>query len=321
MKIRTYRVTNTRHMEPTDEPAMTAEWVNDETVRWLDVEGATREELRGLLSPLNLHPLLFENSLDPPEGPRVTTYENALFLHMPYFSNSAVVRTAYVTMLCVPSTLITIHHEPTSSIENFVRSAKSEVQILTRSVQALFFHLIECVVMGGVPAWHDARNSVANLAQSIDEDGASLDAAEILASKRQTDHLNVICEDQLYCVSALRSIESPAFKSSELQPYFRGLAEDLSSGQLALTRLEERVRDLHQHYQITLQNVTNKRLNILAILSAVYLPSTLIAGIYGMNFQYVPILGFRYGYFVILVGMLLLVAGQIAFFWKRGWFK
>lgn len=321
MKLRTYRVTESRHVESTDEPAMTTEWVNDETVRWLDVEGASPEELRGVLGPLNLHPLFVENCLKPPEGPRVTTYEKGVYLHLPYFSEHSAKAGAYVTMLCLPSTLITIREEPTVSIENFVRSSKSEVQILARSAQALFFHLIESVLMGGVGVWHDARNDVAKLVESVDTGGVSVDAADILKCKGLTDRLNVMCEDQLYCVSSLRTIESPAFKTSELGPYFRNLADDLSNAQLAFSRLEARVRDLHQHYHISLQDVTNKRLNILAILSAIYLPSTLIAGIYGMNFEYVPILGYRYGYFVILLIMLSLVAGQVFLFWRRGWFK
>ena len=72
--------------------------------------------------------------------------------------------------------------------------------------------------------------------------------------------------------------------------------------------MEERIRDLRQSSLNYLQESTNRRLNILAVLSAIYLPSTLIAGIYGMNFDNIPITKVPYGYFIVLVLMIGLVA-------------
>lgn len=64
----------------------------------------------------------------------------------------------------------------------------------------------------------------------------------------------------------------------------------------------------------------NEVMKTLTILSAVFIPLTFIAGIYGMNFQHMPELEQPYGYFVVLGVMALLVVGSIAFFKKRGWF-
>ena len=60
---------------------------------------------------------------------------------------------------------------------------------------------------------------------------------------------------------------------------------------------------------------------MLAILSAIYLPSTLIAGIFGMNFEDIPITKVADGYWIVLLAMISLVVGQLVFFWWRGWFK
>ena len=55
--------------------------------------------------------------------------------------------------------------------------------------------------------------------------------------------------------------------------------------------------------------------------SAVFLPLTLIAGIYGMNFQYMPALDEHYAYFLVLGLMLVIGAGMLGFFYLKGWFK
>ena len=60
---------------------------------------------------------------------------------------------------------------------------------------------------------------------------------------------------------------------------------------------------------------------MLAILSAICLPAALIAGICGMNFERIPITRLPYGYFVVMSIMLLVVLGQLWYFYRRGWFK
>ena len=60
-------------------------------------------------------------------------------------------------------------------------------------------------------------------------------------------------------------------------------------------------------------------MKVMAIFSAIMLPLSLIAGIYGMNFDYMPELKTRLGYFVVLGFMFLVAAGLIIYFWRKGW--
>ena len=57
------------------------------------------------------------------------------------------------------------------------------------------------------------------------------------------------------------------------------------------------------------------------MLSAIYLPATLIAGIYGMNFDTIPITKVPYGYTIVLCIMAVVVVGQLGYFWWRGWLR
>jgi len=70
-----------------------------------------------------------------------------------------------------------------------------------------------------------------------------------------------------------------------------------------------------------LQDRTNSRLRLLTILSAIFMPLTLIAGIYGMNFKHMPELSWRYGYPAAVGAMLLLAVGLMLYFYRRGWFR
>jgi magnesium transporter len=60
-------------------------------------------------------------------------------------------------------------------------------------------------------------------------------------------------------------------------------------------------------------------MKVLAIISTVFIPLTFIAGVYGMNFKYLPELEWHYSYPVVMIGMGVLVIIQFLFFWRKGW--
>ena len=88
-----------------------------------------------------------------------------------------------------------------------------------------------------------------------------------------------------------------------------------------IDRLHRRAADLQDRYESAQQEETNRRLGTLTILSAIFMPLTLIAGIYGMNFDVMPELHYPYGYPVALAGMALIGGGLIWRFRSRGWLK
>lgn len=75
---------------------------------------------------------------------------------------------------------------------------------------------------------------------------------------------------------------------------------------------------MESHISITSHHLNNT-IKILTIITAVFIPITFIAGLYGMNFQYIPELQWHYGYFAVLGVMLFLVIGMLLLFRKIRW--
>lgn len=72
-------------------------------------------------------------------------------------------------------------------------------------------------------------------------------------------------------------------------------------------------------YMTTISNKMNEVMKVLTIMSSIFIPLTFLAGIYGMNFQYIPELGYKYGYFVLLGVMLVMFILLLVFFKKKKW--
>jgi magnesium transporter len=102
-------------------------------------------------------------------------------------------------------------------------------------------------------------------------------------------------------------------------PFYRDIYDHL----IRVTDLAESYRDLIggalEAYLSVVSNRLNEIMKVLTIFSAIMLPLTFIAGVYGMNFEHMPELATRYGYFVVWGIMIVVALGMLGFFWRRGW--
>ncbi len=316
MKLSAFRIDEQCQLEAVSVSELTPAWLEDSIARWVDIEAASPDELRALLTPLELHPVLLENCLEPPDGPRVATYKRAFHVDFPYFEAEQARNRTYLCMMCMPTLLITIRYGSASESVRLV----DEEPLIEPSVNALVYEILRRLALQGLPEWHDVRDRINGLAHRIDDQPNALEFGDILDCKERVDRLTLMCEDQLNCVSLLRSAESQLSPANRLREHYRDMADDFRIAQMGVTRLGTQIQDLRQGYALASQDMTNKRLNFLAIMSAVYLPAMLVSSIFGMNFDNMPALHMRHGYFVALAVMLLLIIGQLIFFRKRSWF-
>ncbi|MEM8884413.1 MAG: CorA family divalent cation transporter [Planctomycetota bacterium] len=164
------------------------------------------------------------------------------------------------------------------------------------------------------------RDAVDKLAERFEDDADSVHYSEIRALRKRVLYLEAIAEDQFYAFSSLMAVDLTPFRgTSQREPLLRRLQVDRHVS-ASLDRLERRVDDLLQGYEMHQQRRTNSRLNLLSVISAIFLPLTLIVGIYGMNFEQMPELAYPNAYYICLGLMGLLVLLMLLNFWRRGWF-
>jgi len=319
MRIDTYIVTKDRLLAPIDAREMSDDWFFDDTVRWIKITSATAEEVERALRPLELHSRIVHACTNP-QPPQVETFEKALFAAMPVWRPD-VAATSSVRLVGVPTTLITIQDEPIDFIEERVQHLLHDPHLLDVSAAALALDLTEAMLKSLFPSYLKLRAEVETTAERLEKTPGDVGADDLLALKRTATRLSNLLEDQLYCLVKLQDARSEALQLAAVRAGFQDLVSNVQKGQRLVARLEDRIRDLRQSSLNCLQETTNRRLNILAVLSAIYLPATLIAGIYGMNFDNIPITKVPYGYFVVLALMIGLVVGQIWFFRRRGYFR
>jgi magnesium transporter len=87
-----------------------------------------------------------------------------------------------------------------------------------------------------------------------------------------------------------------------------------------LESYRDAIRNVMDLYISSLSMRTNEVMRVLTIISTIFIPLTFVVGVYGMNFEHMPDLHWRYGYFGIWTVMLVVGLGMVAFFKHRKWF-
>jgi len=321
MNIRSFILTDNNKLKPISSEDLSPEWIRDSVLRWIDIEAPKIEELRHFLAPLDIPGPIVESCIKPSDEPELARYEDIIYIEFPFIVKENESRQKYVSVFLLPTTLVTIHDEPISNISRLKTDLYLESIILSSSMSGLLYELIVHLLKQNYRIFQDVRNEINKLSKSMDEIPDIVELRDISDLKNLVDLFMTVGEDQLYCIEAILASESSIFNLGDKRRYFKDLSRGVQNGLRTLNRYEARVNDLHQHYMLTLQDRTNNRLKVLTIISAIFLPLTLLAGIYGMNFGYMPELDDHYSYFVVLGVMVLIAMTMLFIFYRRGWFK
>ncbi|MBW1844552.1 MAG: hypothetical protein JRJ05_09450 [Deltaproteobacteria bacterium] len=320
MKIRSFELTDQKHILEVPAGTGTPAWFEDPVHRWLDIEAAEDEELDEFLKPLKIDATMLRARVESGPGAFFEAFENLLLIRLPTQATLADVDFTYITLLCLPTTLVTIHREPMPAIANLASRLTSRIRLKSATTSALAYQIIARLAGENFFAFGACRQKQEALAKRMIEDSDSIEPEDIFSLRRQITNIGDANEDHAFCVDVLQKVESTSFGVRDQLEHFRDLEHSLERHQRSMDRLEENVKDLHQQFLLAIQDKTGNRLKVLTILSAIFLPLTLIAGIYGMNFQNMPELGLRYAYYAVLGFMAFVGIGMIVFFYKKGWF-
>jgi len=321
MDLKAYEITSQRTLVEIPVESLSSECYQDETQRWLDVEGGNPEALRELLTPFDLHPLVMDACTEPGVAGHFASYEKELYVQFSVLGRGSDPQLTRVSVICLPTTLLTIHNSSVPSITALINDLAGDRRLITSKTSGLLYHLFDYIVDRLALRAGPAKAQAKAIAKALNENPDSVEIGEILKLKSRAGELVDELEAVLFCVSRLRTVESKAFDRKELGVYLRDLAGALQNIQSASQRFEASLSDLHQQYVLTQQDKMNSRLQFLTVISAVFLPLTLLAGIYGMNFVSMPELQLPYGYPVVIGLMAVIVAVMLYAFHRRGWFR
>ena len=308
-----------------DLPQLLAEKTN---VVWVDFLGDNPDELnlakKVMLDVFKFHYLTVEDCMETRNQPKVEAFPGYLYsiVHgvKPEETSSVNFVTKELDSFLGENFLVTFHTERFRSIKIVKEHLRVNSFACSRGAAYLFHQILDQIVDLYMPIVEDFDDSITELEDRVfmmKKSGNKI-LEEIMTVRRSVARLKRISSRQLDVLYRFSHGEFPQIPENIL-PFYRDVHDHL----LRISDLSESYRDLvgslfDLHFSVT-ANKTNDIIKFLTIFSAIILPLSLIAGIYGMNFENMPELKTRYGYFATIGFMLLVAFGLLFYFWRKGW--
>jgi len=318
MKIECFRIGDNGTLERDDAATCLKHWREGEGRYWIDIEDSTSEERVRWLSVLSLSPLALHCCRELGQHTRVVPLRNEVFLEFSVFAGGDYSQRGSLAFLCLKNLLITLHEAPVPNLGN-APATLEQMGLATSTIPVLIYALLFGQASQSARVAEVIAGKVNAIDTRMDQDPDSVEIDQILDQKEAVLDLDAVTSEQVVCFDVLGNIKSDVLDLAALGDYLPLLTATARYNDRIAERLNTRVVDLRQRYEVHQQDKLNGRLAVLTVISAVFLPLTLIAGIWGMNFDKMPELHYAYSYPVALSGMTLLGGGLLWFFYKRGW--
>lgn len=291
---------------------------------WIDMEAPTREELALLEKPFRFHPLAIEDCLTREHQPKLEDFGEYLFLIGRGIDFSVSQAEEFVTLKLAaflgPSWVVTYHRGPMRSVQS-VREKFSDAAsagLVARGMDHLLYEILDHLIEHYFPVIEAVEDEIDGIEEALFHDPGDEVLDRILTAKRKTVEIKRAIAPHRDVFARISRGEHGQV-DAQTATFYR----DLYDSTFRLTEVADSYRDLLNGLFDGYLSVTSQRLNevmkVLTIFATIMLPLTFVVGIYGMNFEYIPELSWRYGYFAVWGVMIAIAVGMLWFFRRRRW--
>lgn len=305
----------------TIEDAFTFEDANH--ITWINVNGLNNtDDIISLGTHFDLHPLIQEDIVTTNQRPKIEEYDDYLFLvfKMLHYDEQEHLTNEHVSMVMGKDYVITFQ-EAEGDVFGDLRERLEHGKGRIREVGAdyLMFAILDAVVDNYFTVVEFLSNKVEILEDKLfdDKDDPNI-TEEIQDLKKEILKIRKAIMPLREVVNRLEKIETPLIEE-RTNKYIRDLYDHIIQVNESVEIYRDMIWGLMDMYMTTISNKMNEVMKVLTIMASIFIPLTFMVGVYGMNFDNMPELHFRYGYFYLWGAMILVFFGMIWYFKRKKW--
>ncbi len=289
---------------------------------WVDILEPVQEVIEPLLEErFGFHELAAEDTLSATTLPKYDafpTYDFFIFRTVDVNVSEHATETFKIAAFLGTNFLFTVHRRGVRAIDDVHNRLPGDRRLVERGTDFLLYSIVDGMVDAHFPLLETIEEAVDDLQDRIFENAESSHLDELLHLKRD---INVLRRHSLPQRELLNQISRGDAKFIQQQHliYFRDVYDHMFRISETIDVDRDQMTGTMDAYLSVVANRTNDTMKLLTIFSALMLPLTLIAGVYGMNFDHMPELKWVHGYPFALGLMLGTALLMLVLFWRKGW--
>jgi magnesium transporter len=294
------------------------------TVSWINVEGLSNIELIDQMGKIfEIHPLIQEDIVHTHQRPKIEEHEKTLYIvlkMLKYNDTSQEIESEQISIVLGENYVITFQERQGDVFEPIRTRLKNELgRIRNMGADYLAYALIDIIVDNYFMILEKVSDRIEIIEEELVNQPSENTLQEIYALKNEMIFLRKSVWPLREVVNRLEKNEIQ-FITQSVKLYLR----DVYDHTIQVIETVETIRDMLggmlDIYLSSISNKMNEVMQVLTIIATIFIPLTFIAGLYGMNFEYMPELGWRNGYFIVWFIMIAIAAYMVYFFKKKDWF-
>lgn len=294
-------------------------------VLWLNVHGLHEPEVMAEIGRrFKLHPLVLEDILNTDQRPKVDDYGDYLFVVARFFEIDATaghIGSDQVSLILGPDYVLSFQERPSGRFDPLrERLRQDRGQIRKLGADYLAYSLLDTVVDRYFTILENIGERTEELEDGMLENPRPGTLQSVHQLKRETLMLRRSIWPLREVINSLTRADERFFRP-ETRPYLRDVYDHTVHAIESLEANRDVIGGMLDIYLSAVSNRVNQEVRALTVVAIIFMPATLISGIFGMNFKSMPLLDLREG-FGIAIGLMATVATTLSIiFWRRRWLK
>jgi magnesium transporter len=296
----------------------------DGKIHWVDISDLScREEIERIVESCGIHRLIIEDILNTGQMVKMDNYDDCLFLVMKlldYNRGDTRITEGHVSVILKGNIVMSIHNSHRDIFAQVRKKITADMDnVRDGDGGYLCYELADTVVDTYFGVMDDLGDVVDGVEEDLIARPDKTTLQQIYFVKRKLmslrksvfplrEHIGVLCGTQSGQIGRKSRI------------YFRDVYDHLIQISDTIVTYQDIMSNMLDTYLSSVSNRTNETMKVLTIISTIFIPLSFLAGVYGMNFKYIPELGWEYGYFIFWVISAVIVVGMMFFFRKKKWF-
>ncbi|MCG8341884.1 MAG: magnesium/cobalt transporter CorA [Chlorobiales bacterium] len=296
-----------------------------ETTTWINIDGLHDVKLIESTGKLfDIHPLVLEDILHTGQRPKIEEFDDYIFLvfrMISYDEEQEKVLEEQLSIVLGENYVISFQEEPGDMFDSVrERIIQGKLKIRRKKADYLVYALLDTVVDNYFQVLDKLERRLEELDGDLFEESSPETFHKIGALKKEIIHLRKSVWPLRETVNSITKGEYDTIIDESNLLYFRDVYDHIIHVIDILDNFREMIAAMHDTYMNFVNSRMNEVMKILTVIATMFIPLTFIAGVYGMNFRYMPELEWQWGYFGVLGFMGLLVVSMIFYFKRKNWF-
>ncbi len=293
-------------------------------ITWINVNGLSQtDQIEKLGEHYNLHPLILEDIVDTNQRPKIDEYPDYLYVvfKMLYYNKEGEFVNEHISLVLGSDYVITFQESDGDIFDSLrARIANAKGRIRNAGSDYLMFAIMDAVVdhyMTLTEALSDRIEDLEDILFLTNNNDRDI-TQEIQDLKREVLRIRKAVYPFKEVVNHLEKIDTNLIEQRTLS-YINDLYDHIVQVTDSIDIYREMTWGLMDMYMTTISNKMNEVMKVLTIMASIFIPLTFMAGIYGMNFDNIPELHYKYGYYVLWAAMILVFCGMLLYFKRKKW--